>query len=42
MKRLIGAAIWNASEALRIPLGPLAPRVFGWMVGAARHRKIND
>ncbi len=34
MKRRIGSALWALSEALRIPLGPLAPQVLGWALGA--------
>lgn len=32
--QLIGSVIWNTSEYLKIPLGNLAPIVFGWMIGA--------
>lgn len=28
--------IWNISEYLHIPLGNMAPRVFGCMIGAKR------
>jgi len=38
IKMDIGAAIWNTSERLRIPLGKYAPIVFGWMMGVKGER----
>jgi hypothetical protein len=29
----LGWIIWNISEYLYLPLGKLAPIVFGWMIG---------
>jgi len=31
--------IWNIAEEFRIPLGRLAPHVFGLMIGAKPQRK---
>lgn len=39
IKMDIGSAIWNTSEALKIPLGKYAPIVFGWMIGQKGERK---
>jgi hypothetical protein len=37
--QLIGSYIWNASEYLEIPLGKLAPIIFGWMIGSDKMEK---
>lgn len=34
MRRRIAGFVWNASEWSGIGLGPLAPHVFGWMIGS--------
>ena len=39
MKKRIGSLIWNTSEALNLPLGKLAPIVFGWMIGSKGEKK---
>jgi len=31
--------IWNIAEKLGIPLGPLAPHVFGLMIGSKPRKK---
>jgi hypothetical protein len=32
--QFVASCIWNISENLDIPLGRLAPIVFGWMIGS--------
>lgn len=36
--QFIGSIIWNTSETLNIPLGFMAPIVFGWMIGVKKNR----
>lgn len=36
--QFLGSCIWNTSEKLHIPLGKLAPIVFGWMLGKSKKR----
>jgi hypothetical protein len=38
MKRWIGKLIWDTAEELHINLGPLAPIIFGWMIGSKGKR----
>jgi hypothetical protein len=42
MKKIIAKFIWNASEALHIPLGRFAPTIFGWMIGANSWKKVEE
>lgn len=41
-KKLIGKVIWNFAEAHHVPLGNLAPIIFGWMIGAKGKRIDNE
>ena len=37
--QLFASAVWNSSEFLRIPLGRLAPVIFGWMMGCKKQKQ---
>ncbi len=38
--RLVASLIWNITESLNLPLGNLAPIIFGLMIGAKSKKKI--
>ena len=41
IKKWVGKEIWIFCEMFHIPLGRLAPIVFGWMIGC-KGRKVKD